>query len=337
LVSGQEPALIVKILSVLETGLGIWDSDRNLVFANAALQTQTGLQAPPSDFSTYKGALQFHDPSPKDPPFIIKSLFLNERHLLVVYTPNDLQIASKSYRVCLVQHLESLFKHQREKQEFFTQLTHDLKVPLTTIKASIDLLISGLMPFDKAKEILKHTETGVNRMTQLINNIMTLSKFDAGKQDIKKQPLDLSTLVQEVLLLFKERARAKKLQIDLRLKDNLPLVSMDEVLMRRVIENLIDNAVKFTPEKGSIQISIFRKDPATLQMDVADTGIGIPEKQLGHVFEKFKQATLEREYSGGFGVGLATVKEIVKAHQGLITCSSQVNRGTVFSLQLPIN
>ena len=172
-------------------------------------------------------------------------------------------------------------------------------------------------------------------MARLIDDILNLSKIESGHLQLIKRSCRLQPIVQSVLDGLAKQILAKNLTVKNAIAENTPLVIADGDRMAQVILNLIDNAVKYTPENGNILISSQEKG-SIVQVNVADTGMGIPEEDLPRVFERFYRVDKARSRDlGGTGLGLAIVKHIVQAHYGEVFVASHVGQGSTFSFTIP--
>ena len=221
--------------------------------------------------------------------------------------------------------------------KFLALAAHELITPLTAIQGYLSLLLSGqvgdLSP--SQKEFLAPMKQATHHLTRLAGNLLDLSKIELGESSMHLKPSDLRMLVEEELAVLRSQAQNKEILLDEWVEDSLPLVLCDRHRIKEVIDNLISNAVKYTPRKGRVHIGI-RRAASGVQLDVADTGIGIRESDLNKVFEPFQhlhKAGLEGEPSTG--LGLALVKRIIEAHGGQVAVKSREGAGSTFSVVLP--
>jgi signal transduction histidine kinase/DNA-binding response OmpR family regulator/CHASE3 domain sensor protein len=249
---------------------------------------------------------------------------------------------------------EELEQISKYKSEFLANMSHELRTPLNSI-----LILARILKENKAanlnEEQVKYASVIHNAGTDLltlINDILDLSKIESGKIDLTIEDVELAEIKRDLSLLFKEVAGNKKINFDIVLADDLParMVS-DRVRMEQIIRNLLSNAFKFTPEKGSVnlQIGLAEKDTPFLQdklkasdqpvlfFSVKDTGIGIPEHKQKAIFEAFQQAdgSTSRKY-GGTGLGLSISRELANILGGQIELQSTPGEGSVFTLYLPL-
>lgn len=225
------------------------------------------------------------------------------------------------------------------KRDFVANVSHELRTPLASIKGYAETLLEGGME-DRAvlKNFLTIIDRHANRMTALIEDLLTLSMLESHQIPMKLEPLDIRGMITTVIQGFEKQAKDKGIELIVDFWGNdrdPPKVMGDKVRLEQVIVNLVDNALKYT-NKGTVRISTKRMDNM-LQVDIADTGIGIPEKDLPRIFERFYRVDKGRSRElGGTGLGLAIVKHIIQGHNGKIWVSSKVERGATFSFLLPI-
>ena len=226
------------------------------------------------------------------------------------------------------------------KRDFVANVSHELRTPLASIKGYAETLLDGGLE-DKGvlKNFLTIIDRHANRMTALIEDLLTLSMLESHQIPMKFEPLDIRVLITNVIQGFEKQAKDKGIELIIESGETyreLPKVMGDRVRLEQVIVNLIDNAIKYT-NKGAVRISV-RIIDNLMQVDVTDTGIGIPEKDLLRIFERFYRVDKGRSRElGGTGLGLAIVKHIIHGHSGKIWVNSNPGEGTTFSFTLPIN
>jgi len=233
-----------------------------------------------------------------------------------------------------VTHLKSL---DRLKSRFVSNVSHELRTPITTAKLYVALLRRS--PTTKHGQYLDVLERELGRQERLVENILRLSRIDAGRLEIDPQPTSLNHLVGEAAADHQALAAERGLALHQRLAAADPRALVDPDQIAHVFTNLLMNAIRYTPQGGEIEVSTGRGERdgrAWATVTVQDTGIGIPENELPHVFERFfRGAEAQRMQTPGTGLGLSIVKEIVELHGGLITVQSQVGVGTAFTVWLP--
>jgi len=231
----------------------------------------------------------------------------------------------------LLQELEDL------RSTFTSMLVHDLRAPLAVIKGYVDLLeVRSAGPLsDKQARYLKATREASERMMRLIGDILDLSKLEAGKLSIERQPVDVAQFVAEMAERFQPLAAQRAIHLEVRVPNGLRPVPADARRIEQVLMNLLSNALKFTPKGGAITLDVVdRKDHVDIA--VADTGPGIPQEELPLLFEKFGQTSSAKSAAGpGTGLGLVICRHLVEAHGGRIWVESEVGKGSRFVFSLP--
>ncbi len=251
-----------------------------------------------------------------------------------------------------------LEKLERLKSEFISIVSHELRTPLTSIKNSLDILASGKCGevTENSGKFLSMAMRNVQRLSGIINDLLDLSKIEAGKMDFNFVPTSINTVINFVKSALSEVAKSKGLTLIVNEARNLPETSADPQRLEQVLTNLVSNAIKFTPENKTITITsslvnskninineyfkdtIKLTDGDYIQVCVEDEGIGLAEKDLLHAFDKFAQIenSLSRK-AGGTGLGLPIAKQLLEAHHGAIWCNSELNKGSKFYFVIPVS
>ncbi len=227
------------------------------------------------------------------------------------------------------------------KDEFFTNITHEFRTPLTIIQGTVDYLGTAISSPNKNEKIEALGDISHNneKLLYLVNQILDLSKASAGYIQLEKKRGDIISFLRYITESFETLASFKGVIVQFNSSLESFELDYDEFRIQQVIANLPTNAVKFTPEKGSVNVfaDISKKEPETLIIKVKDTGIGIPEDKLPHIFERFYQVGDTRSgFKAGTGVGLALVKELLKLMNGQIEVQSIAGKGTIFTIMLPV-
>jgi PAS domain S-box-containing protein len=225
----------------------------------------------------------------------------------------------------------------RLKDEFLAVLSHELRTPLNAIVGYARLLRSGVLVGEKAHRGLETLERNATALTQIVEDVLDVSRIVAGKIRLDVQPVDLPLVVHNAVGTVQPAADAKHVRLQTIVDPRVGPVSGDPDRLQQVVWNLLSNAVKFTPKGGRVQVRLERVD-SHIEIVVSDTGIGIRRSFLPHVFERFRQAdsTTTRE-TGGLGLGLSIVRHIVEMHGGSVHVFSEgEGRGATFRVQLPV-
>ncbi len=228
---------------------------------------------------------------------------------------------------------------ERIRRDFVSSVSHELRTPLTSIKGYTETLLEGAVNDPgTARQFLQIILQESEQLTALINDVLDLSKLESGRIEYTFRPVLLSGLVDKVMSLFRRTIDTKGITLQVDVSDNLPRVNADKDYLELVIRNLVDNAIKYVPEKnGQISVSAFVSGDK-VKVDVKDNGIGIPKNDLGRIFERFYRVDKARSRAiGGTGLGLAIVKHIILAHKGNIEVQSRLNEGSTFSFTIPVS
>jgi signal transduction histidine kinase/ActR/RegA family two-component response regulator len=223
------------------------------------------------------------------------------------------------------------------KDEFFAVLSHELRSPLNAMSMWVHLLRRGMLDSTKTAHALDVIDRAIALQTRLINDLVDISRISAGKLVVERRWLDLAAVVKEAAELLRSDAHAKGLTFDVRVESRSMPVRGDRGRIQQIVHNLLSNAIKFTPSGGRVELEA-RVEDSRARLVVHDTGIGIDEKVLPHVFERFRQAdtSITRRYSG-LGLGLAIARRLVELHGGSISAESAgAQRGATFIVSLPL-
>jgi heavy metal sensor kinase len=242
--------------------------------------------------------------------------------------PDEIGQLTETFNETL-ERLERLFKAQRR---FVADVSHEMRTPLTTIQGNLDLMKRFSSDYDE--EAMEAMESEVRRMSRLVEDLLLLAKADAGRMSLVKMVVELDTLLLEV---YNQSRLLNISGIDVSLGSiDQAQVLGDPDRLKQLLLNLVSNALKYTPEGGTVILSLSR-DAQFAFVTVEDTGIGIPEADLPHIFDRFYRVDKARARAmGGTGLGLSIAKWIVDAHGGQLSVVSTVGEGSTFTIQLPL-
>jgi signal transduction histidine kinase len=245
------------------------------------------------------------------------------------------KIKEKTFQ--LTKSLEEIENISKMKSEFISSVSHELRTPLTSIKGFSSLLVAekfGKLP-PQAKERLKKVDDNVNKLVDMVNTLLDISRIESKKIEINIGPQDLSKLAKEVTDFLMPQMEEKKIKLNLLTPPTL-MVYMDKNLIERVFINLINNAIKFTPPQGEITVKCIKEKNKAL-ISVADTGCGMSKSDLEKIFQEFFRADnpINRQVRGT-GLGLSLVKRIIDTHKSRIWVESEPNKGTTFYFTLEL-
>ncbi len=231
----------------------------------------------------------------------------------------------------MISRLEGSFKRMAE---FTADASHELKTPICALRGEAEVLLLRERKAEEYQEGLAHFIEQFDHLNQLINDLILLSKFDTTQVEVKRAPLRLDLLIQDLSHLFQVLAEQNHIALELGTLDEVTVMG-DKVRLQQLFTNLIDNAIKYTP-KGSIHITV-EKNEGVGRVRIKDTGIGIPKEEQEKIFKRFYRMDKSRSReTGGVGLGLSIVEWIVRAHHGRIEVDSELNKGSTFTVYLPV-
>jgi two-component system, OmpR family, phosphate regulon sensor histidine kinase PhoR len=250
---------------------------------------------------------------------------------------NPLLYSQKVVGAVMVLHdITEIKRLENMRKEFVSNVSHELRTPLTSIRGFIETMLGGaLEDRNNNRRFLNIIDSQAQRLGKLIDDILEISKMESEEPKLNIKPLDIQELIQEVMISFKPQLDKAKIKLSAQIKDTLPQVYADRDKIKQVLINLIDNAIKFNRENGSIKIGAETTD-RVLKVNIADTGLGIPDKDISRIFERFYRVDKARSRElGGTGLGLAIVKHIIEAHHGKVGVESIEGQGSTFWFTLP--
>jgi len=226
---------------------------------------------------------------------------------------------------------ERITAQDKELKELIANVSHDLRTPLASLRGYLDTLIlkEGQLSAEEQRNFLAIASKHSERLGKLVEELFELAKLESKAMPIRVEPFSMAELVQDVVQKFQLRAEQSGVHLAAEFRPDLPLVSGDIALMERVLENLIENAIRYTPAGGKVTISLV-PDHEKLAVRVTDTGIGIAEESLPFIFDRFWRGD-ESAPRGGAGLGLAIAKRILELHGASLVAQSRVNAGTTFT------
>jgi len=305
-------------------------------------ETLTRLRASPA---TAKIPVIFLTAQRKEPESIEKGLMMGaEEYLTKPIDTEELLVRTKS--LVKLKRIEA--ELERTKADFMAMLVHDLRSPLAGIKDVIEFIRELEPTKDQLTEdhfvLLKASQESAERMLQLINDLLDVSKFEAGKMTLHRDHQPLPPIIDEVCQHLEFQFRQKEVALDHKVPNGLPLANIDGPKVAQVMMNLLSNALKFTQKGGHVEISVGLtsvsqaegEERAMLKVEVQDSGIGVAREELPTLFERYKQASSARKArQKGTGLGLTICKLIVEANEGTIVAESELGKFTRFTFTLP--
>jgi two-component system OmpR family sensor kinase/two-component system sensor histidine kinase BaeS len=217
----------------------------------------------------------------------------------------------------------------KQRRNLLADVTHELRTPLTVIQGNLEGLLDGVYPRDDAHLVPILEETRV--LSRLIDDLRTLALAESGALKLQTEPTDLATLTSETVASFRVQADAAGIELSAEVSADAPMLELDPARIRQVLENLIANALRYTPRGGTVRVE-YSCNATHVTVSVSDTGAGIPPDDLPHIFERFYKARDSR----GAGLGLAIAKNLIAAHAGEMFAQSELGKGTTIRFRLPL-
>ena len=223
-----------------------------------------------------------------------------------------------------------------QQSDLISEMVHELRTPLTSIVAYSELLMRDDLKPEQLHSFVTTINQEASRLTSMINDFLDLARLQSGRIRMARQPVDMGELVHECCAVMKPQADQKDVRLEVELAGDLPVLQGDRNRLKQVLMNLLSNAIKYNKPEGHVSAEV-RDADGCIQLTIADTGRGIPEQDLPHIFDKFYRVADSEGWATGTGLGLSITREIVEAHGGHIEVESQVGAGTRFKLILPLS
>ena len=340
----EERNLSSAILGSMVEGVAVVNASERLLFANRGFAEILGLDLPPQSGSALlevvrqtelieavRGVLKGE---PRVEAEIVTGTL--RQHFFAV-TVAAVSAAETSGAVIVLHDITELRKLERIRRDFVANVSHEFKTPLTAIQGFAETLLAGAIddPQNRIRFleiILEHSR----RLARLTDDLLKLSKMDADKLELEIRRLSVSVFVESCIEIAQRPAANKDLRISVKLPERLPDIAADRRRLAEVLQNLLDNAMQYTPAGGQIMVSA-SANGAEMTFTVSDTGIGIPQADQPRIFERFYRVDVARSREvGGTGLGLSIAKHLVEAHGGRIWVHSEVGQGSQFYFTVPL-
>jgi signal transduction histidine kinase len=243
------------------------------------------------------------------------------------------------YTVFTARDLSALKVANRVRSNFVSMVSHELRTPLNSVHGFIDLLLQGHMGElqEEQQTYLGYAQEGVQQLVSIVEDILLMTRSDLGQFEIKREKVHVQSLARQVFRGLQNQALKAEVVLCADIPADAPALDADPQRMKQVLNNLVTNAIKFTPPGGTVTMSIRPLDEQFALISVADTGYGIHFEDRPHIFERFYQSNhSEQSKMGGYGLGLSIAKLIVEQHGGTLTLETVVNEGTTFSFTVPL-
>ena len=337
---------LVAILDHLADGVVITDSSGRVEMINPAAGQLLGIAPENALTYTFAQTVRHHQ-------FIhlwqrcqqqgteqIETVEISQRGLFlqVIITPlrdGDLAAEPRGYLV-IFQNLTPIRRLETIRRDFISNLSHELRTPLASLKAVVETLRDGALEDPSATiRFLDRADHEVDALTQMVQELLELSRIESGKVPLRLRPTALTEIVLPAVDRLRPQAERNQLTLQLELPTDLPAVMVDGERIQQVVTNLVHNAIKFTPAGGHIGLRASQQAEQVV-VEVADNGVGIPAGDLSRIFERFYKADRARS-QGGTGLGLAIARHLVQAHGGQIWVKSKEGKGSTFCFTLPVS
>ncbi len=334
MISEAERVKLEAIVSNIQDGVLVLDEHHHILLANRTIHETFNLNGAPivgrfvkdvipnADLSALidrarDGALKYHEIN-----------FDDGRVFNAQYTPLP-RIGS----AVTMQDISYLKEITRLKNDFIHTVSHDLRSPLTAILGYMELIERVGALNESQRDFLGRLNASVQHMTGLVNELLDLSRLESGF-DTRREHVDIRNVVEYSLTVLDNQIRRRNIRLTREFSDDLEPLRANPIRIRQMVDNLIGNAVKYTPPGGSVRVSASMQEDQVI-LRVSDTGPGIPPEEQSRVFEKFFRASNRPEDVEGSGLGLAIVKSIVESHQGRVWVESKIGAGSTFIVLLP--
>jgi signal transduction histidine kinase len=263
---------------------------------------------------------------------------LNERINVVGHDElSELSVSFNSMADTLVQNLEEIKKADKMRRELVANVSHDLRSPLASIQGYLETIEMKGEEIDKSemKEYMRTVLGNTQKLNQMIEDLFELTKLDTDNIRPEIELISMAELVQDLVLQFKPIAKKKNILLNANFEE-IPnvLIEADMRMMSRALTNLIDNAIKHTPSGGSVSVTSV-KNGKDIELEISDTGSGISEEDLPHIFDRFYQVDKSRSANNGAGLGLAIAQKILTLHGAEVSVTSRIDSGTTFKVLFP--
>ncbi len=277
---------------------------------------------------------------------IIEPIYIAAESIQSIFSGNEIKYADvyeelqpflkaiENQKLEIENYIAELKKSERYRRDFTANVSHELKTPLTSINGFAEMIATGNVSKEDTIKFAKIIHREGMRLLELIDSIINLSRIESESENKKMELVDVSHIASEVISHLQIKAESKKIDIDF-ISENIS-ISGNRRMIKDLLYNLIDNAIKYNKINGKVEVSVRQEDNYCV-IKVKDTGIGIPEEEQDKIFERFYMVDKSRSKKlGSSGLGLSIVKHIVKYHNGRIILNSQVDKGTEIQVKIPI-
>lgn len=336
----EEREQLAAVLDTMTGGVIITDDEGQVLLINAAAGRILQAEAPLPPGRTFAQVAHNHElielwerciQTGAEQMATVETL-LHRNFLQVIMTP--LPTLTPPRLLVVLQDLTQVRRLETVRRDFISNVSHELRTPLASLSLLVETLRDGALDDPPAAQrFLSQMEDALGVLTQMVEELLELSRIESGKIPLAARPAAVATLVQPPLERLAPQAERKGVTLTMSLAEGLPHVSADAPRIHQVLGNLIHNAIKFTPEGGAVTVSAQVQEPGWVTLTVTDTGVGIPAEDVPRIFERFYKVDRARS-EGGAGLGLAIAKHIVQGHGGRIWVESREGAGSTFAFTL---
>ena len=338
----EEKNKFETILMFMTDGVMAFDSDGKLIHMNRAAEKILSITQPAEFiefddyFNKFDADISLSEIRFKINETLQRDITVNGRNIQVFFASIARSESAVAAVIVVLRDITEQHLMEQSRREFVSNVSHELRTPITTVKTySETIMESEDLPPETMKNFLNVISSEADRMARLVNDLLTLSRLDYDKSDIPKEPFDLTALLTDITNKLSFEAENKNHAMSLSFAGKIKPFYGNKDRIEQVITNIITNAIKYTPEGGTIKVSagcVYDK----IYIKVKDNGIGIPKDDVPHIFDRFYRVDKARSrQSGGTGLGLAIAKELVAAHDGTISIKSDEGKGTEVIMQFP--
>lgn len=259
--------------------------------------------------------------------------------IYVVSTITQKRVKKKHEELLEKQYHEQIEKNNQSKLQFFINISHEIRTPLTLIVCSVERLISNLKLNKEQEKETATIQKNVNRMLQLTNELLEIRKIESGNYQLNVKKSDIVSFIKNIVFAFESMAEKQNMELTFDTFSSEYLIYFDSNALEKSLSNIISNAIKYTKPNGHIQVKLnISADSNFIEIGVIDDGIGIEQSQLAKIFDRFYQLGGNIDsYENGFGIGLHLTKNLIELHKGSINVSSEINKGSAFTISLPVD
>jgi two-component system phosphate regulon sensor histidine kinase PhoR len=324
-----------SIISSIQEGLVVIDKTGKILLSNESFKKISQNDSPQGKFTwEVVRSPKFNEllkKAKEEKRTCFEEILLNRK----IYLGSAVYLGSQERIILTLHDITEMKDLERIKKDFVVNVSHELRTPLTAIKGYSETLEGEVS--ERGQEYLRIITKNTDRLIDIVEDLLVLSGLEDKKSPLEIEEVNLKNLAENILKIFEPRARLKGLTLELRTEgQGLSRILADPFRLEQMLINLLDNALKYT-EKGKVSVALIRKENRVV-IEVKDTGIGIPEENLPHIFERFYVVDKSRARTlGGTGLGLSIVKHIVLLHKGTISVNSRPGEGTTFTITLPVS